>query len=178
MNKITMLALANTLLLAGSIHASIAAPVQVNITGNVIASPCTVDTANSNLDVTLGDIPATELATAGSYGGTAQTFTIALKDCPASTTKTVATISGTPYASDTNLFANTGTAAGVGVKIKPNAAAWTDTSVNPNQSTWVQNVNATTHAVSYVFDARSYTSVGSINPGTIVSAMQVAFTYQ
>ncbi|MBL5902944.1 fimbrial protein [Serratia fonticola] len=175
-NKKTLLAL---LVLSAGFYHTTATAVDVNITGTVVASPCTVDTANSNLSVNLGDnIAASDLATAGSYGGVEKTFTISLKDCPASTTKAVATFSGSAYSGEASMFASTGTATGVGVKIKQAAAAWTDTTVNPSQGTWTQTVSSTAHTASFPFSARPYTSVGSVPPGTIVSVMQVAFTYQ
>ncbi|MGL4430250.1 MAG: fimbrial protein [Silvania sp.] len=163
--------------LAICIHYVSAAPLQINVTGNVTASPCSVDIANSTLNIDLGDTPATDLATAGAFGQDKQ-FTLALKDCPASTTKATATFSGTATAGDANGFANTGTAVNVAIKIKPAAAAWSDNSVNPNQSSWQQNVNATSHTVKYDFAVRPYTVSGNVSPGTIASTMQVAFTYQ
>lgn len=177
MNNIRMTMLSLAIITAVG-HQACADPLQINITGNVIASPCTVDTANTDLTVNLGDIQASDLAAAGSYGGTAQTFTLSLKDCPATTTKVTATFSGQPYANDNTLFASTGTANGVGVKIKPDSAPWTDTTVNPNMSAWLLPVSAATHTASFVFAARVFTSVGNVSPGTIISAMQVSFTYQ
>lgn len=168
----------SALFISSGIQCVNSAPLLVNITGNVIASPCNVDTANTNLNVILGDIPATDMASAGVYGGTEQAFTVALKDCPASTTKSLATFSGTPYTGNNMLFANTGTATGLGVKIIPASAAWSDTSVNPGQGTWLQTINATTHTVSYPFKARAFTSTGNVTPGTIISTMQIDFTYQ
>lgn len=167
----------STFLLATCMNSVYATPVQINISGKVTASPCNVDLANSTLNIDLGETPANDLATSGAFG-VEKTFTIALKDCPATTTKATATFSGTATAGDANGFANTGTAANVAVKIKPAAAAWSDNTVNPNQSTWQQNVNAASHTVNYDFAARPYTVSGNVSPGTIISTMQIAFTYQ
>ena len=168
------------LILAAGYNTAIADPVSINITGNVIASPCTVDTAGSTLNVDLGNIPLTDFATAGSYGGTAKAFTVALKDCPASTTKVTAAFSGTAYSGDANLFANstgTGRATNLGVKIKPSGVAWTTTTVKPG-GTMQANVAASTHTASFAFDTRAYSATGNVTPGTISSTMQIDFTYQ
>lgn len=51
------------LYLAATINIAGANPVNINITGKVVASPCTVDTTKSQLNVNLGDdIQATATA--------------------------------------------------------------------------------------------------------------------
>ncbi|KFK93157.1 hypothetical protein IV04_05405 [Serratia sp. Ag1] len=166
-------------LLSGSgVYQASADPVQVNITGKVIASPCTLDTANSTLSVDLGDIQATALGTAGTYGGSEKFFNLVLNNCPATTSKVTATFSGTPYDADNNFFANSGTATGVGIKIKTFAEPYTGTTVRPTSSTWTVAVNAATKSATLAFATKAYTATGNATPGSINSVMQVAFTYQ
>ncbi|MBC3378343.1 type 1 fimbrial protein [Serratia fonticola] len=166
------------LLLSSGVYKASGDPVQVNITGKVIASPCTLDTVNSTLSVDLGDIQASALSTAGTYGGPEKFFNLILNNCPATTSKVTATFSGTPYDADNNLFANAGSATGVGIKIKTRAEPYTGTTVRPNQSTWAVPINAATRSATFAFATSAYTATGNVTPGTISSVMQVAFTYQ
>lgn len=54
------------LYLGAAVNIAEAEPVNINITGKVVASPCTVDTTQSQLNVNLGDnIQATALGQPG-----------------------------------------------------------------------------------------------------------------
>jgi minor fimbrial subunit len=166
------------LVLTSGVQQALAEPVQVNISGKVIASPCTVDTANSNLNVNLGDYKAAELEVAGMYSKQEGIFNIALKDCPASTRKVTATFSGTADKDEPKMFSNTGTASGIAVKIKKLRDNWTDESINPNGGVWVADVTSITQSVNFVFSSTLYSKTGTVTPGTVNSTMQVTFTYQ
>lgn len=59
--KIKMLLLASLL----STSAEAADGVNLNVTGNIVASPCVFNAGNDNLDINLGDHQATNMATPG-----------------------------------------------------------------------------------------------------------------
>ena len=90
--KYIHLALAG-LYLGTTISVAGAEPVNINITGKVIASPCVV-ASGSNINVNLGDIPAADIAAAGTTS-TPVNFTINLTSCPVGTTSVVVTFTGT-----------------------------------------------------------------------------------
>ncbi|HGM5490687.1 TPA: fimbrial protein [Serratia fonticola] len=150
-----------------------ATDVTININGRVIASPCTVDGAQS-VNVDLGqNIEAASLSTAGSSSEWSS-FNLNLKNCPASTSNVTATFSGTADSTSPNYYRNTGTATGVAVQLfKANSS----TSLG-NGSTFVSAVNATAHTATFPLAARAYTATGNVMPGTIASVVQVTFTYQ
>ena len=60
--------------------------VTMGVTGNIVASPCIFNGGNSNLDVNLGDIQATNMATPGSSSdyylnsGTATNVAVAMSE--------------------------------------------------------------------------------------------------
>lgn len=153
-------------------------PVTINVTGNVIASPCTFDTSASNLNINLGEKGASELAVAGS-SMPEKTFDLAFKDCPASTTKVTATFTGTNDDTSTigTAFKNTGTATNMVVQIKPVSGSWAADSFQSG-STMTVNVNAAAKTAKFALAARAYTPTGSVNPGTINSSIVADFTYQ
>lgn len=156
---------------------SIATPVSVNITGNVLAAPCTFDTINSQLSVPLGDTLATNLATASSASNHTS-FKLVLKDCPVSTTKVTATFDG-PLNADLaggNSYASTGTAKGVSVKVKFDADMWASGAFGKNTQKTV-NV-AADHTATFPLWAAMYSPSGGATPGTVNTTMTATFTYQ
>ena len=81
------------LAMSGNAHA---ADSTINITGTVVASPCTIE-AVKNVD--LGDIDATKLAATGTSSDYVS-FSVNLTNCPATTTSATATFSGTASNTD------------------------------------------------------------------------------
>ncbi|VXD06033.1 conserved exported hypothetical protein [Enterobacterales bacterium 8AC] len=166
------------LMLGSTLHPVAADPVQVNITGKVIASPCSLDTANSDLAIDLGNIKVASMKVPGTYGGTERLFNLVLKNCPSNTSRVVATFSGVADEDDATLFANTGSAKGVGIKVKTRDEPYSATTVRPDQSTWVLPVESATKSANLAFASRVYTTTGNVTTGTISAVMQVTFTYQ
>ena len=176
--KLTTLAMIAALF---SVSSYASDPVTINVTGKVVAAPCTLDTANSTLDIDLGTQQSTTLAAAGATLGT-KAFNIALKDCPAGTTSVTATFTGTddPSAAPGNGFKNAGTATNITIQLKnANSGAWTDPYYTiKNGTAWNQAVNTSTNTVVYNLAARAYTPTGSVAPGTVSASIVVDFTYQ
>lgn len=166
-----------SLVMAASYNVANAAagdPVNINITGTVVASPCTVDSA-SPLNISLGDtIPAATLASAGS-GSDFVPFQLSLKDCPASTTAATVTFSGTADAGSVDRYANTGTATNVDVEL---LNATDGTTLLGNGKTMVCTANVTDHTCVYPLKTRAYSPNGSVMPGTVSTVVVAAFTFQ
>lgn len=147
-------------------------PVNINITGNVIAAPCTVNNNNSNLNVNLGNtIQASDLANAGSGTGLTP-FNISLAACPSGTSNVKVTFTGTADTTTTTMYKNTGSATNIAVELSEQGSG----TLLSNNSTLTQPVLAD-KTVTYALNARAYTAVGSVMPGNISSVVQANFTY-
>lgn len=159
-------------LLVMSSQAANADPININITGNVVASPCTVNNSSSNLNVSLGDaIQATDLAAAGA-GSTLIPFDLSLTACPLGTSNVKVTFTGTPDTASPTMYKSTGTATNVAVELSEQG---TDTILS-NNSTLTQPVLAD-KTVTYALNARAYSTAGSVMPGNVSTVVQASFTY-
>ena len=155
------------LAMSGNAHA---ADSTINITGTVVASPCTIE-AVKNVD--LGDIDATKLAATGTSSDYVS-FSVNLTDCPATTTSATATYSGT--ASNTDYYANSGTAKNVEVEV---ASSYSSLPMG-NGATQGVNIDAAKHSASFNLKAcvRNDGKGSAVTPGTVSSAIQVAVAYK
>jgi len=173
--KLTTLAIIAALF---SVSSYASDPVTINVTGKVVASPCTFDTANSNLNIDLGEKSAADLANPVS-AFTEKAFDLAMKDCPAGTTNVTATFSGTDAADLTNgnAFKNMGTATNVVIQVKPQSGFWADVSFK-NGSTMTSPVNTTAKTATFKLTTRAVTWTGSVSPGTVSASIVADFTYQ
>jgi len=151
------------------------ADTQLNIQGTIKASPCTVDgdVAGSGINVSLGDsLQASTFANANSHSDWS-TFTLKLKDCPATTTSATAKFSGTQATEAVTLYKNTGDASNVQIELQ----AQDGTNLGNNQ-TLTQSVNHTDNTVLFPLQARAYSYAGGATAGRIIGTVLVAFTYQ
>lgn len=147
-------------------------PVTINITGNVVASPCQVSSDSITKAVDLGqNIQASSLQTAGSTSNWV-TFDININNCPAGTTKATMTMHGTADALSTgDLYKNTGTATNLGVQLQSQAG---------DQLGDGKSITGTiaSNAYTYKLQARAYSTNGGVMPGSISSVVTATFTYQ
>lgn len=93
---------------------------QINFTGEIIDSACTVVNGLSTpLNVSLGKVAKSAFTGSGSTAATTR-FSIQLKDCPETVTSASVTFGGTPDSNNSNVLAvtpGTGAAAGVGIQL-------------------------------------------------------------
>ena len=173
MAKLHIIAAASLGLMMAAQGAYAGDTVTLNITGNVVASPCTVNGGAGSIDVDLGDIQATTLAAAASSSAE-KAFDIKLTDCPTGTSSVVATFSGTsdPVAG-TSYYKNTGTAGNVAVALIQASTG----NLKGNGTTITQTVQ-TDRTVTMSMKAKAYSSAGGATPGTIKSVVTATFTYQ
>ncbi|CAI2100105.1 S-fimbrial adhesin protein SfaS precursor [Serratia fonticola] len=174
MKKQTQRTLLALLVLGAGVNQVVAAPTQVNITGVVVASPCTVDTTNSDLNVNLGtNIQATSLSTAGNTS-TPVPFKLVVKDCPTTTSKVTASFSGTTDAAAGGRYATTsgtGMAGNVAVEVKQDAAP--NALQNPGST---MDMTVVGNSATFALRASAYAK-GAVTPGNIAAVMSVDFTY-
>lgn len=152
---------------------TMAADVTINVTGKVVASPCTVD--NSGVyNIDLGqNISAATLNPANSYSSW-KNFNVTLSNCPAGTTKVTATFAGTADSNNTAMYANTtgtGFAQNVAVQLQ-NSTAGTNTG---NGAT--MTVNVASSSAIFPLQARAYSTPGGTTPGNIAAAVLMNMTY-
>lgn len=150
--------------------------VSINVTGKVIASPCTtINGGATTLAVPLGDtIQAKDLATAAS-GTELKTFEIPLTGCPASTTNIKATFTGTADTEDSTLWKNTAAAPAGNTSVELTDQAEPGTPVGNNSSL---TMPVTAGNATFKLAARAFSKLGSATPGDIESTIVVAFEYQ
>ncbi|HEX4503369.1 MAG TPA: fimbrial protein [Scandinavium sp.] len=144
----------------------------INVSGNVVASPCKVNGGGTSLSVPLGDIQSTTLSAAGT-SSTPVAFDLKFTECPAGTNSVIATFTGTadPVAG-TSYYQNAGTAKNVAVGL-----IQVDTgNLKGTGSTITQSVLADRTATMKM-QAKAYSSAGGATPGTITSAIVATMTY-
>lgn len=162
-----------TLFIGAGYNVAIADPVNINITGKVVASPCVVNNGNSDLNVDLGTtIQASTLATAGAGTGPT-TFSLVLSSCPVGTNNVAVTFTGSAAsAPQTTLYKNTGTATPLAVELSTS-----DTGTILGNSSMISRAVQVDRTVTYPLSARAVTATGSVTPGTIIALVQANFTY-
>lgn len=171
MKKLSLLAAATLTMM--SINAVNAAdPVTLNITGNVIASPCQVSSDSITKSVDLGqNIQAASLQAAGSATNWVN-FDINLNSCPAGTTVAIMTMHGTAdLANPADMYRNTGTATNLAVQLQSQAG-------DQLGNTKTISGNIASNAYTYKLRARAYTQNGGAMPGSIASVVTATFEYQ
>lgn len=156
---------------AGMISSGVQAT-DLNMTGIVLASPCTVDTGSISQDVDFGQLLNTDLRTAGDASAW-KPFEVKLVNCPASTTSVKVTFSGTRASTDATLYANAGSAINAAVQM---AQAANKSLVQGDGSSMTVAVDAQ-HNATYALAGRVM-STGNAGPGTFRSVVQMGFTYQ
>jgi minor fimbrial subunit len=146
-------------------------PVTLNITGNIVASPCQVSSDSITKSIDLGqNIQASALQTGGS-STTWVPFTINLSSCPAGTTTAIMTMHGTADSlNPADQYANTGTATNVAVQLQ------SQTAVQLGDGKSITG-NVVSSAVTYNLQARAFTQNGSVTPGSIISVITATFVY-
>lgn len=155
--------------------ANAADPVSVNVTGNIVASPCEVSSDSITKTIALDGgkgIQAKDLAAAGATTEWIP-FDINLENCPAGITSATITFSGTPDdANPDDMYVNTGTAENATVQLQGmagekfgNGKSFTSTSITGN-------------AIALHLQSRIYTQNGGVTPGTINAVVTANMTYQ
>lgn len=161
------------ILACGTLFAASSQATTIEITGQVIASPCVVNAGDEKLSVDLGtNIQADDLKNSGSTSAwVAKTLT--LTNCPVSTTSFSVAFSGTAD-TDTDFYKNTGTATNLKLELTDDS---TTTAYKNGAKLENVAINSSTHAYDLKLRARAV-SKGAVMPGTIEGQVQATFTYQ
>ncbi|BCG09328.1 MULTISPECIES: fimbrial protein [Buttiauxella] len=156
-----------------SSEASAADPVNISVTGRVVASPCVVDTDTVSKQVDLGQAIANNL---NQPGGNPiwKDFQLLLTQCPAATQSATATFTGVVDSTDPTAFKNQGTAENSALQMTN-----TDHSVvYGNASQMTVAVDNSTRRAIFPLSARIFSPSENATGGTFSAAVSVVFTYQ
>lgn len=173
MKKVAKISASALLVMAAGYNTAMTAPVNINITGKVVASPCVVNNGNSDLNVDLGTtIQASALARAGDATAP-KTFNLTLSACPAGTSNVSVTFTGMPAPGpQTNMYYNSGTANPLSVELSTS-----DTGTILFNGSMISRAVQADRTVTYPLSARAVTATGNVIPGTIIALVQANFTY-
>lgn len=145
-------------------------PVNINITGNIIASPCTVKEA-TGINVGLGDIQVGGLWASGARSGL-KDFPIDLINCPEGTDSVQVIFSGEEDSSQPTHYASSGTARNVDVRLVEKKTGFD----KYNGSTITLPV-LNDRSVTYEMQSEVF-SHGEPTPGTVNAVILATFIYQ
>ncbi|MBK5143074.1 fimbrial protein [Budviciaceae bacterium BWR-B9] len=141
------------------------------------ASACTVNPIlAAGQEVNLGTQGRTKFQAANDAGAW-ENFTLNLTNCPAGTTQSTVTFSGTPDGTNSTLFANTEPAASAATHMAVQMVKEADhNAILSNNSTMTVNISA--GSATFPLAARLYTPLGEAGAGKVSSSVLVGFTYQ
>ncbi|MDK9357490.1 MULTISPECIES: fimbrial protein [Lelliottia] len=168
--KVKMLSAAMLMLFSALCHAS--DPVSLQVTGNIIASPCQISSESVNKAVDLGqEIQLSDLQTAGGASPWVN-FTLDVDSCPQGTTKVTMTMHGTADATNpADMYVSTGVAENVAVQVQSQAG---DALGDGKSITG----NIASSAYSFPLRARVYSENGDATAGSVKTTITATFVYQ
>ncbi len=146
--------------------------VNLNVTGNIVASPCQFNGGINQLDVDLGDIQASNMVQAGSVSQPVN-FTLLFSACPAGTSQVTVTFTGNqdPIAG-VDYYQNNGTATNVAVAIRDSGTG----AMKGSGSSMTQQVLPDRTAAMPV-QAFVYSAAGHPMPGSLRSVVLLTMQY-
>jgi len=146
----------------------------IDISGIVVASACTVDTGSKNQTVTFDQARAVNFTSPGATGEW-QDFSLTLSSCPVSTTLVTATFNGDADNDDLTKFANSqGNATGMAMQVMTRDHL---TEIAPD-GTLAVGVDGATRKAQFPLSARLYAPTGTVTAGEFNTTIQFTFTYQ
>jgi minor fimbrial subunit len=180
-NKFFLSSTACLFLAAVMVHSAYAAdPVQITVTGNIVASPCVIDTGSESLNISLGDqLQSADLNTAGS-GSAWIPIDVVFKSCPAGTSTITATFHGTADAGDPNtLYSNTAVDTGEDKAAKNIAVQLKGLADEPygNGKTATIDIASAGTTPTFKMHTRAFSKDGGATPGKINSVITMSFAY-
>lgn len=147
--------------------------IQIEMTGNIYANTCTVDSASQNLTVNLGKANTGDFKDVGDTGQW-RSFDLTLSKCPTTAVLATATFHGQPDSIHPTKFASSGTAKGLALEL---ADPQDQISLAPDASFSVL-INQNDHTADFPLAARYYATSLPVTAGTFSSVVQVTFIYQ
>ncbi|CAM8127226.1 P pilus assembly protein%2C pilin FimA [Enterobacter cloacae] len=147
--------------------------IQLQMTGNIFANTCVVDSASRNLTVDLGQAASSDFRDVGDTGAW-KTFSLKVTHCPKSLAVANAAFYGQPDGAHPTKFANTGSAKGLALEL----ADGQDHILIAPQASFNAVIDQNDHTATFPLAARYYATSMPVTAGTFSSVVQVTFTYQ
>lgn len=144
----------------------------VDVSANIVATPCTIASGSSEQNVDLGEVWTSQLAKPNDATDW-KTFSVSLINCPASTTQVTATMSGTPDITSDDYYLNTGDSKNVAIDI---AEATGDQNLS-NGKTLTLPVDSN-HSATFKMKGRMITPTGKATSGSVTGLMQLTFAFR
>lgn len=146
--------------------------VNIGVTGNIVASPCIFNGGSNSLDVNLGNIQATNMATPGSTSDPVP-FSLLFTQCPTGTQSVTVSFIGSPDpAAGADYFMNSGSATHVAIAMRD---AQTGT-LKGTGSGMTQTIGADrTATIAMQASVKSVT--GGVTPGSISAVVVMTMQY-
>ena len=146
--------------------------VNIGVTGNIVASPCIFNGGNTNLDINLGNIQASNMATPGSTSDPVA-FNLLFTSCPLGTRSVTVTFAGNPDPSaGADYYMNSGTATGVAVAMSDAATG----SLKGTGSSITKAIAADSTA-TMPMQAWVKSASGGVTPGSISVVVVMTMQY-
>lgn len=161
------------LLLLGLISCAHADEIELQMTGNIFANTCTVDSESKNLTVDLGQAATGDFKDVGDTGQW-KDFSLKVSHCPATLTLANAFFYGQADSAHPTKFANSGSAKGLALEL----ADRQDNILIAPQASFNVLINQSDHTAEFPLAARYYATSMPVTAGTFSSVVQVTFTYQ
>lgn len=161
------------LLIPGVLSPAFADSIEVQMTGNIYANTCVIDSASKNLTVDLGQAASSDFKDVGDTGEW-KAFSLKVTHCPATLALANAFFYGQADSVHPTKFANTGSAKGLALEI----ADRQDNILIAPQASFNVPINQDDRTATFPLAARYYATSMPISAGTFSSIVQVTFTYQ
>ena len=146
--------------------------VNLDVTGNIVASPCIFNGGNAQLDINLGNIQATNMVTPGSSSDPV-TFNLQFTQCPTGTRSVTVSFTGNPDpVAGADYYMNSGSATNVAVAMRE---AGTGT-LKGTGSSMTQNI-AADRTASMPMQASVISQNGGATPGSISAVVVMTMQY-
>ncbi|MEG6058509.1 fimbrial protein [Enterobacter roggenkampii] len=153
----------------GLIAQAHAEDIQIQMTGNIYANTCIIDSASRNLTVDLGQAASGDFKDVGDTGEW-KDFSLSVSHCPPSLALATAYFYGQADSTHPTKFANIGSAKGL--------ADRQDNILIAPQASFNAVINQNDHTATFPLAARYYATSMPVSAGTFSSVVQVTFTYQ
>lgn len=146
--------------------------VNISVTGNIIVSPCIFNGGNDNLDIDLGNIQASNMATPGSSSDPVP-FNLVFTQCPTGTSSVTVSFTGNPDpVAGADYYMNSGSATNVAVAMSEAASG----TLKGTGTSITQTISADrTATMAMLASVRSFT--GGATPGSISAVVVMTMQY-
>ncbi|MHA3805988.1 fimbrial protein [Enterobacter bugandensis] len=146
--------------------------VSVSVTGNIVASPCIFNGGNNSLNINLGNIQASNMATLGSSSDPVP-FNLLFTQCPTGTRSVTVSFTGNPDpVAGADYYMNSGSATNVAIAMSEAA-----TGAMKGTGTSITQTIAADRTATMAMLASVRSSTGGATPGSISAVVVMTMQY-